>query len=300
MSYRERPQVRGRPVIACDDRSPALLPPNLTLVSEPAVAASVGRSPVAAFAGGAAVGLLGGLVGLGGAEFRLPLLLTVFGFAALAAVIVNKAMSLVVVVVAIPARLAAVPMSEIADEWTAVVNLLAGSLIGAWLGASWATRMASATLYRVLALLLVFIAVVFTAERLGTIPTASLTQPVQIVAGVLAGFGIGVVAALLGVAGGELLIPTFVLLYAVDTKLAGSLSLLVSLPTMLVAFFRYSRDQAFAVLGQNRRFVVAMAAGSVAGAVVGGLLLGVVPEAVLVPLLAMLLLDSAVKVWRHA
>ena len=37
---------------------------------------------------------------------RLPLLLTVFGFAAIAAVIVNKAMSLAVLVVAIPARLA--------------------------------------------------------------------------------------------------------------------------------------------------------------------------------------------------
>jgi uncharacterized membrane protein YfcA len=230
----------------------------------------------------------------------LPLLLTVFGFAALAAVIVNKAMSLVVVVVAIPARLASVPLSEVADEWAAVVNLLAGSLLGAWLGASWATRMASATLYRVLAGLLVFIAVAFSAERLGTIPTVSLTEPVLLVSGVVAGFGIGVVAALLGVAGGELLIPTFVLLYGVDTKLAGSLSLLVSLPTMLVAFFRYSRDQAFAVLSENKPFVVSMAAGSVAGSVVGGLLLGVVPEAVLVPLLALLLLYSAVKVWRHA
>jgi hypothetical protein len=53
--------------------------------------------------------LLGELVGLGGAEFRLPLLLTVLGFAALAAVIVNKAMSLVVVAVAIPTRLGAAP-----------------------------------------------------------------------------------------------------------------------------------------------------------------------------------------------
>jgi hypothetical protein len=33
---------------------------------------------------------LGGLVRLGSAEFRLPQLLTLFGFAALAAVIVNK------------------------------------------------------------------------------------------------------------------------------------------------------------------------------------------------------------------
>ena len=84
------------------------------------------------------------------------------------------------------------------------------------------------------------------------------------VAGVIAGFGIGVVAALMGVAGGELLIPTIVLLYAVDIKIAGSLSLAVSLPTMLVAFARYSRDQSFGVLRANRRFVVAMAAGSLA------------------------------------
>ncbi len=55
---------------------------------------------------------------------------------------------------------------------------------------------------------------------------------------------------------------------------------------MLVAFFRYSRDQAFAVLGQNRVFVTAMVAATVAGSVVGGL--GVVPEAILVPLLAAL------------
>lgn len=266
----------------------------------PVAVSAWARSGVAGFAAGAGVGLLGGLVGLGGAEFRLPLLLTVFGFVALAAVIVNKAMSLVVVVVAIPARLITVPWADVVDERSAVLNLLAGSLLGAWLGASWATRMASVTLYRVLAVLLVFIAVVFVAERLGTIPTANLAEPVQFVAGVAAGFGIGVVAALLGVAGGELLIPTFVLLYGVDTKLAGSLSLLVSLPTMLVAFLRYSRDQAFAVLGENRRFVLTMAAGSVAGSVVGGLLLGVVPEAALVPLLAALLLYSAVKVWRHA
>lgn len=258
------------------------------------------RSKAAGFFGGAAVGLLGGLVGLGGAEFRLPLLLGVFGFAALAAVIVNKAMSLVVVVAALPARLAAVPLAAITDEWSAVLNLLAGSLVGAWVGATWATRMASATLYRVLAVLLVLIAVVFTAESVGTIPGLDLAEPVQLVAGVVAGFGIGVVAALMGVAGGELLIPTFVLLFAVDVKLAGSLSLLVSLPTMLVAFLRYSRDSAFAVLAANRGFVVAMATGSVAGSVAGGLLLGVVPEEVIVPVLVARLLFSSVKVWRHA
>lgn len=88
------------------------------------------------FGAGAAIGVLGGMIGLGGAEFRLPLLIGLFGFAALSAVILNKAMSLVVVLVALPARLAAVPAVEVAARWPVAVNLLAGSLLGAWAGAT--------------------------------------------------------------------------------------------------------------------------------------------------------------------
>lgn len=40
--------------------------------------------------------------------------------------------------------------------------------------------------------------------------------PTQIVVGVIAGLGLGVVTALLGLAGGELLISTIVLLFGVD------------------------------------------------------------------------------------
>jgi uncharacterized membrane protein YfcA len=42
-----------------------------------------------------------------------------------------------------------------------------------------------------------------------------------------------------------------------------------------------------------------MAAGSVTGTVLGGLLLDVVPSLVLIPLLAALLVVSSVKVWQH-
>ena len=257
------------------------------------------RSLKAGFVVAACVGILGGLIGLGGAEFRLPLLIGLFGFLALQAVIVNKALSLVVVATALPARLLSVPLDEVLGEWHVIVNLLAGSLFGAWLGATWAVRMASETLYRVIAALLVLIAVALAANHFGTIPELDLPAGAQVVAGLAAGLGIGVVAALMGVAGGELLIPTIVLLYAVDIKLAGSLSLAVSLPTMLVAFARYSRDGSFVVLRRHRRFVVAMAAGSVTGTILGGLMLGIVPTGVLIPLLVGLLLASAVKVWRH-
>jgi uncharacterized protein len=146
-------------------------------------------------------------------------------------------MSLVVVAAALPFRTATVPFSAIAAHWSIIVNLLAGSLIGAWCGASWATRLASHTLYRVIAVLLVVIAgVLLFVHDAAAGSDAMLAGAAQMVAGVVAGFVIGVVAALLGVAGGELLIPTLVLLFGADIKLAGSLSLAVSLPTMIVGF----------------------------------------------------------------
>jgi uncharacterized membrane protein YfcA len=68
---------------------------------------------------------------------------------------------------------------------------------------------------------------------------------------------------------------------------------------MIVGFTRYSRDGSFAALGQNKSFVLAMAAGSLIGAWIGGHLLGIVPDAVLLPLLAVILVISSVKVWKH-
>ncbi len=264
-----------------------------------ALPAAPARSTPAAFAGGAIIGVLGGLIGLGGAEFRLPLLIGAFRFPALQAVILNKAMSLVVVASALPFRAAAVPFTSVAANWPIIANLLAGSLLGAWFGAGWATRLSSKTLYRIIAAMLLGIAMVLVLGHDAASSGAMLTGTAQMVAGVIAGFGIGIVAALLGVAGGELLIPTLVLLFGADIKLAGSLSLAVSLLTMLVSFARYSRDRSFVVLHENGRFVLAMAPGSIAGSFVGARLLGLIPNTLLLPLLAVILVLSAFKVWLH-
>lgn len=79
-----------------------------------------------------------------------------------------------------------------------------------------------------------------------------------------------------------MLIPTLALLFGIEIKIAGSRSLAVNLPTMLVGCARYSRDRSFAVLAADRTFTLSMAAGSVAGAYVGARLLAVVPSAALI------------------
>lgn len=256
------------------------------------------------FVAGSLIGTLGGLIGLGGAEFRLPVLVGVFKLSTLEAVILNKALSLVVVAAALVFRIRAVPLDQLAAHLDVALNLLAGSLVGAWWAAGHAITMPRAWLNRIIMVLLVGLSLVILAEAIfgmrdGVAPLLQ-AGPARIVAGLIAGFGIGVVAALLGVAGGELLIPTIVLLYGLDIKLAGSLSLAVSLPTMIVGFARYTRSDAFAILRQEQPLFRWMAAGSILGAALGGLLLGLVPTRLLLTLLGVVLLVSAIKTFQHA
>ncbi len=83
-------------------------------MTDRAAAPPISRNMPAAFIGGGIIGTLGGLIGLGGAEFRLPLLIGMFRFVALEAVILNKAMSLVVVATALPFRAGTVSFGDIA------------------------------------------------------------------------------------------------------------------------------------------------------------------------------------------
>jgi uncharacterized membrane protein YfcA len=57
----------------------------------------------------------------------------------------------------------------------------------------------------------IVIAAVLTWSHLGHLDPPNLQPAPRTILGILAGVGIGIVAALMGVAGGELLIPTIVL-----------------------------------------------------------------------------------------
>ena len=259
--------------------------------------------PALSFGIGAAVGTAGGLIGLGGAEFRLPALVGVLRFSPREAVAVNLVASLIVLAAAFPFRAAAVPMAEIAPHLPAVLGMLAGSMSAAWVGAGWLRRTSDRLLGRLILILLVALGLILIAEGVfvaepfrlvgeGLLPTVLVAAACGVV--------IGLVSSLLGVAGGELIIPVFILLFGVDVKVAGSMSMLVGMPTIAVGLMRHFG--AGSVLREApvwRATILPMGAGSVLGAVLGALALGLVPGQALKIGLGIILIWSAWGVFRH-
>ena len=109
----------------------------------------------------------------------------------------------------------------------------------------------------------------------------------------LFGVVIGLVSSLLGVAGGELLIPTLAFAFGVDIAPAGTASLLVSAPMVVVGLIGHARQGSFTDRQVWGETVLPMSMGSILGAVAGGLLVNAVSPA----MLGMILIYSAGRVF---
>ena len=117
----------------------------------------------------------------------------------------------------------------------------------------------------------------------------------HLMVGVVIGLGIGLVSSVLGVAGGELLIPSLVFIFGVDIKTAGSASILISLAIVGIGLWRYRQVDAFPRGRGAQRITLAMSGGSLIGAALGGLAVAVAPVAVLKLLLGGVLIAAAGK-----
>lgn len=259
------------------------------------------RSPSLAAMWGAPIGLLGGLIGLGGAEFRLPVLAGVFGYKARRAVALNLAISLITVVSALLIRGGTLSVYPLVALLPVAAAMIAGSVSAAYVGTALVHRVSEHLLERLILVFLVVIGAALVVEAFlpreipGLLPDA---LAVRLVAAVVFGLAIGLVSSLLGVAGGELIIPTLLFAFGADIKAAGTLSLLISLPTVAVGVIRHRGLGAFGDRADLTRTVAPMGAGSVIGAVVGGLLVGIVPAAALKLILGVILIVSAVRIFR--
>ena len=117
--------------------------------------------------------------------------------------------------------------------------------------------------------------------------------------GLVAGLFVGAVSSLLGVAGGEFIIPILIFIFGADIKTAGTLSLLISLPVVAVGVAKHRLTGHYRSREVMTYLVLPMSAGSVIGAIVGGFLSSATPTNALKIVLAVVLATSAFKLWRH-
>jgi uncharacterized protein len=248
------------------------------------------------------IGGLGGLIGLGGGEFRLPVLMYALGFDAKAAIPVNLMVSLITLAFSMLVRSSALSADAVLPFLPEVLGLAAGGVVSAFYGAQLVQGLTSKRLVQTVGALLAGIGVLMLIEVVTPVQYAVPlpTSPVIHVAiGFAIGIGIGLVSSMLGVAGGELLIPTLMFIFGADIKTAGSASILISLGVVLTGIWRYWRLDAIPKGRGIKRITSAMAFGSVVGATVGGLAVAYAPVDVLKVILGCVLIVSAAKTIRH-
>lgn len=180
--------------------------------------------------------------------------------------------------------------------------MIAGAIITAFIGTALVGRLSNERLEQVILVFLVLIGSLLIIE--GFLPTQFPAlvpgDPVwQVVTGALFGLAIGLVSSMLGVAGGELIIPTLIFAYGAEIKVAGSASLLISLPTVLIGVVRYLDQGVYEGQRDLNETIVPMGVGSVIGAVIGGLLVGIIPSSILKVGLGVILIWSASRIFHH-
>ena len=246
------------------------------------------QRPVAAFLCGAAVALLAGLIGLGGAEFRLPLLILVFALFPHRAIRINLLISLATLAAAAVVRLRYVEQTAVTAHVPEIVAMSLAGVGAAWLGAGQLARIPKGRIAPLIAALLVGIAVL-------------LVDPAwRILVGAIAGVAVGAISSLLGVAGGEFIIPILMFIFGADIRTAGTASVLISLPIVLAGVIRHLRTGHFRSRSMLAWLVLPMSLGSIVGALAGGVLSAAAPTQGLRVALAAILAISAYKLWKDA
>jgi uncharacterized protein len=246
---------------------------------------------------GVITGAAAGLIGVGGGEFRIPFLLYLFGSEVKTAAGVNLVVGLFTVCLAFIRRWEQ-------HAWAAEDIMLAAvftvaSLFGAVLGARQAHRWSSPFLRKIVCLYMLVVGAWMISEALSQTDHVLLSPQgiTKILLAALCGLAIAAVSAALGVAGGEMRIPALMYLFAMPITAAGTISLLVSIPTVAAGALTYRR------LGHvpNRVLLIAvvMAGGSLAGVIIGTSLLPLVNKHVLKGILGIILLLATAALALH-
>jgi uncharacterized protein len=245
------------------------------------------------------IGGLAGLVGLGGGEFRLPVLMYGVGYPARTAVPLNLAVSLITLTFALVARSRAVSVAALVPYLNEVAGLAVGGVASAFYGARFVSAIKGEHLIKTIAALLAALGVLILLEvayQFQYAPVIPAGAVFHFGTGFALGIIIGLVSSILGVAGGELLIPTMMFIFGADIKTAGTASIVISVCVVTSGLWRYWQLGAIETRLGPRRIISAMSAGSLIGAALGGMALGFAPVAAIKAILGFVLIAAAAKV----
>src|SRR5262245_66086867 len=127
---RPKPRSRTGPADPDGARPPAAAAGDCALARSSSLSRGGERgSSLAAALTGAGVGVAGGLLGLGGAEFRLPVLVGYFRYGLLRAISLNLAVSLVTVLAAASSRLTLARQIPDVSAWPVGVAMMLGGML---------------------------------------------------------------------------------------------------------------------------------------------------------------------------
>lgn len=246
---------------------------------------------------GIPLGILCGLLGLSGTEYRAPVLRAFFRYPLDRIAPFNLTISLMTLGGAIVGRESSASATLLRPYFPELVAIVVGSMLGVYAAGALVRRVKAFTVeqWTLSALVVIgalMICVVMLPMPLPTLPSSLLVRvPVGVTLGVL----IGAVSSARSISGGELIIPALVLAFGVDIKIAGSASACVSFPIVLAGLVRQTRDQTYVREREYRELVIPMGAGSALGAITGGYLVARTSTFTLTVLLGALLIASAVR-----
>jgi len=242
---------------------------------------------------GTVIGFLSGLIGIGGGEYRAPVLIYALKLSAKFAIAANLLIGLFTVTVSFIRR----------EGWLLAKEVLLISLVmmitsifGSYLAANMTKNIRDVLLKRSLGVLLIIASIKVFLDSHGFIEDFKITAGALVLSAVV-GFVIGGLSGFLGVAGGEFRIPALLFLFGMGIKTAGTANLLISIPTVLSGFIKHKKLKH--VDTRSFRISLLMGVFSILGAIIGASFFLVIPERALLLILSVMMLIIGIKMtWK--
>lgn len=246
---------------------------------------------------GVPLGVLCGMLGLSGTEYRAPVLRAFFRYPAERVAPFNLTISVMTLGGAIVGRESSTSAALLWPYLPELAALVLGTLLGVYVAGRFLSRVSVLAVeqWTLSALVVIGTAMICVVMLPMPVPALPAHLAVRLPAGVALGLLIGAVSSVRSISGGELLIPALVLAFGVDIKIAGSASACISFPIVLAGLVRHTRQREYVPEREYRELVIPMGIGSALGAVTGGSLVAYMSTFALTVTLGALLIASAVR-----